>query len=47
MSIGAEPISEDAIAAQPSSTSTGKGGGPPPKRTAVATSDTVPAPEPR
>jgi len=47
MSIGAEPISSEAIAAQPSSTSNGKGGGPPPKRTAVATSDAVAQPEPR
>jgi hypothetical protein len=47
MSIGADPIGEDAIAAQPSSTSNGKGGGPPPKRTAVAASDAVAQPEAR
>jgi hypothetical protein len=46
MSIGADPIGQDAIAAQPSTTSKDKGG-PPPKRTAVATSDSVAQPEPR
>jgi hypothetical protein len=46
MSIGAEPIGEEPIAAQPSATS-GSKGGPPPKRTATATSDSVAQPEPR
>jgi hypothetical protein len=45
MSIGADAISENTISAQASSTSSGKG--PPPKRTLVATSDTVAQPEPR
>ena len=45
MSIGADAISEDTIAAQTSATSNGKG--PPPKRTLVATTDTVAQPEPR
>ena len=46
MSIGADPVGEDAIAAQPSTTSKEKGG-PPPKRVAVVTSDAVAQPEPR
>jgi hypothetical protein len=45
MSIGADAVSESTIAAQASATSTGKG--PPPKRTLVATTDTVAQPEPR
>jgi hypothetical protein len=45
MSIGADAISENSIAAQASTSSTSKG--PPPKRTVVATSDTVAQPEPR
>lgn len=45
MSIGADPISQDAIA-QPSATPK-KNGGPPPKRVAVVTSDVVAQPEPR
>ena len=45
MSIGVDAISENTVAAQASATSTGTG--PPPKRTSVATSDTVAQPEPR
>lgn len=45
MSIGAEPISEQAIADQSSPAS--RKGGPPPKRTAVAASDVVAQPEAR
>jgi hypothetical protein len=45
MSIGADAISENTIAAQSSPSSSGKG--PPPKRTVVATSDVVTQPEPR
>jgi hypothetical protein len=45
MSIGADAVSENAIAAQATATSTSKG--PPPKRTLVATSDSVAQPEPR
>ena len=45
MSIGADAISENSIGAQTSASSTSKG--PPPKRTLVATTDTVAQPEPR
>lgn len=45
MSIGADAISENTIAAQNPPGSGGKG--PPPKRTLVATTDTVAQPEPR
>jgi hypothetical protein len=45
MSIGADAISENAIAAQTSPSASSKG--PPPKRTVVATTDTVAQPEPR
>jgi hypothetical protein len=45
MSIGADAISENSIAAQSTATSSTKG--PPPKRTVVATTDTVAQPEPR
>ena len=45
MSIGADAISENAIAGQLASS--GKDKGPPPKRTVVATSDVVAQPEPR
>lgn len=45
MSIGADAISENTIAAQASQTSGGKG--PPPKRTLVATTDPALQPEPR
>ncbi|MGN6590371.1 MAG: hypothetical protein ACTHKE_08775 [Sphingomicrobium sp.] len=49
MSVGALAIGEAPIAAQPApiSNSNGQGNGPPPKRTVVATSDVVAAPEPR
>jgi hypothetical protein len=46
MSIGTDAIGENTIAAQSSATPSG-GKGPPPKRTAVATSDVVAQPEPR
>lgn len=46
MSIGAEAVGENAIAAQTAATSSGHKG-PPPKRTMVATSDVVAQPEPR
>lgn len=46
VSVGAEPIGAQPIAAQANSSSGGKGG-PPPKRTLVATSDAVAQPEPR
>jgi len=45
MSIGADSIGENSVAAQAAPTPTTKG--PPPKRTAVAASDTVAQPEPR
>ena len=45
MSIGADAISENSIGAQATATTNAKG--PPPKRTAIATSDTVAQPEPR
>jgi hypothetical protein len=45
MSIGVDAISENPIGTQAAATSTSKG--PPPKRTLVATSDTVAQPEPR
>jgi hypothetical protein len=45
MSIGADAISENTVGAQAGATSTSKG--PPPKRTLVATTDTVAQPEPR
>jgi hypothetical protein len=45
VSIGADVIGENAIAAQAVVSSTNKG--PPPKRTVVATTDTVAQPEPR
>ncbi|MFL6725344.1 MAG: hypothetical protein ACJ8FS_02375 [Sphingomicrobium sp.] len=45
MSIGSDAISENTIGAQTSSSPTSKG--PPPKRTVVATTDTVAQPEPR
>jgi hypothetical protein len=45
MSVGADAIGQNAIAAQAIATSSGKG--PPPKRTLVATTDTVAQPEPR
>ena len=45
MSIGADAIAENAVAAQASATSAVKG--PPRKRTVVATTDTVAQPEPR
>lgn len=45
MSIGANAISENTIAAQTAQSATGKG--PPPKRTLVAAADTVAQPEPR
>jgi hypothetical protein len=45
MSIGADAISENSIAAQSTATSNTKG--PPPKRTLVATTDSVAQPEPR
>lgn len=46
MSIGADAISENVVAGQAGASSSG-GKGPPPKRTVVATSDTVAQPEPR
>ena len=46
MSIGADAIGEDVIAGQDTASSS-NGKGPPPKRTAVATSDAVAQPEPR
>ena len=45
MSIGADAISENGIAAQNAANTNTKG--PPPKRTLVATSDVVAQPEPR
>lgn len=45
MSIGADAVSENTIGAQATATTNTKG--PPPKRTTVATTDTVAQPEPR
>jgi hypothetical protein len=45
MSLGADAISENSIAAQATVNPTSKG--PPPKRTVVATTDAVAQPEPR
>lgn len=46
MSIGVLTVSEAPISAQ-ANTNSDKNGGPPPKRTIVATADTVAQPEPR